>query len=363
MGRAEDLFRLVEQEGFPAIEALIADRASEELFLEFKNSADDGQGNKLHDRDRNNLKKAIGGFANSEGGVVIWGVECSRTAQAGDVAESLRPLTNPKHYVSWLEGAVSGCTVPPVIGVRSIGVETGSDLGYVVTLVPQSTHAPHQIAGEGKYVIRAGSDFVPAPHGVVAGLFGRPPHPVVFPMFILSPLERGINDGVECARAGVTIVIANNGQVVAEDLFVSVCFYEAPGNPEALKLEPVPKWEGTSGMGRDFSWICPRDFRLAPGGQMQAIVLILTCTQSSIANLRWSLTVGCKGAIPYSSEMFTRKVEMGKILNSFFFALQEGDQGLDGHGATQNLLGLSKVEGFYDAGSPTPWAPRLASDK
>ena len=69
MGRAEDLFKRLSDGGETEIDRLIVDRQSEELFLDFKQSADDGKGNKLHDNDRTNLAKAISGFGNSEGGL------------------------------------------------------------------------------------------------------------------------------------------------------------------------------------------------------------------------------------------------------------------------------------------------------
>jgi hypothetical protein len=47
MGRAEDLFRRLSEQGEQAIEGLIEDRQSEELFLDFKRSADNGAGTNL----------------------------------------------------------------------------------------------------------------------------------------------------------------------------------------------------------------------------------------------------------------------------------------------------------------------------
>ena len=35
-----------------------------------------------------NLSKAISGFGNSEGGVLVWGVDCSRDLEDGDVAKA-----------------------------------------------------------------------------------------------------------------------------------------------------------------------------------------------------------------------------------------------------------------------------------
>src|SRR5436190_23385554 len=111
MGRAEDLFARFCDKGVAAIDDLITDRVSEELFLDFKRSTDQGAGTRLHQSDRNNLAKAISGFGNSEGGLVVWGVDCRNIPAVGDVAGSKFPIKNPRRFVSWLEGAVSGCTV------------------------------------------------------------------------------------------------------------------------------------------------------------------------------------------------------------------------------------------------------------
>lgn len=74
MGRAEDIFEKLKKEGESAIDEFIAARQSEELYLDFKRSANDGRKKILHDRDLNNLAKAISGFGNSEGGVIVWGL-------------------------------------------------------------------------------------------------------------------------------------------------------------------------------------------------------------------------------------------------------------------------------------------------
>ena len=48
--------------GEQAIDGFILERQSEELFLDFKRSSDNGAGDRLSDRDRDNLAKAISGF-------------------------------------------------------------------------------------------------------------------------------------------------------------------------------------------------------------------------------------------------------------------------------------------------------------
>jgi len=68
MGRAEDIFDRIVEQGEAAIDEFIQTRASEELFLDFKRSADHGHGTALHQNDRANFERAVSGFGNSEGG-------------------------------------------------------------------------------------------------------------------------------------------------------------------------------------------------------------------------------------------------------------------------------------------------------
>lgn len=70
---AEDIFEQIKQNGESEIDKFILDREVENLFLDFKRSATNGAGSKLHRDDRKNLAKAISGFGNSEGGIIVWG--------------------------------------------------------------------------------------------------------------------------------------------------------------------------------------------------------------------------------------------------------------------------------------------------
>ena len=106
MGRSDDLFDRIITAGEAGIDAFISDRQSEELYLDFKRSADQGAANKLAQHDRQNLAKAISGFGNSEGGVIVWGVDCRNLGASGDVATAKFPINNPTRFKSWLEGAV-----------------------------------------------------------------------------------------------------------------------------------------------------------------------------------------------------------------------------------------------------------------
>jgi len=164
MSRAEDLFHRLVSGGESEVLDFIAQPVSEELFLDYKRSASNGAGTALPNRDRANLAKAISGFGNSEGGVIIWGVDCRSDPEAGDVPTGPVKIENPARFKTWLDQATSGLTVPPHTGVRHHAIVEG----FVVTLIPGGLHTPYQTTGDMSYYIRVGSNFAKAPHAVLA---------------------------------------------------------------------------------------------------------------------------------------------------------------------------------------------------
>lgn len=244
MGRAEELFERIIAGGQAAIDEFISTRTSEELFLDFKRSTDNGNGVRLHQRDREHLAKAISGFGNSEGGVIVWGIDCSETPDNADVAHTRFPVTNPTRFKSWLEGVVSACTVPAHSGVRHHTIPIDADNGYVVTHIPTGLGAPYQAIYVKRYFIRAGSDFVPTPHEVLAGLFGRRPQPHVFHMYTVP--KAGLAQGR--IEVSLGIEVANGGPGIADNMYLNVMLLSAPGDGCEVKFEPTDKnWGGYDG--------------------------------------------------------------------------------------------------------------------
>lgn len=295
MGRAEDLFKRLVDSREAAIDELIANRQSEELFLDFKRSADGGAGLRLHDRDWAHLARAIAGFANSEGGVLVWGVDCSRRAEEGDVAREKVGLQNPKRFASWLEAAVSACTVPAHPNVRHHAIEAGKPgSGFVVTYVARSHLAPHQTVRPPQYFIRAGSSFVPAPHGVLAGLFGRPPQPFVFHSWNISPEKRVLVSGGSRAKFKLGFVLASFGPGIARDLYVNVQIHPPKGHTEiAVALDDPNNWTGRNMYGGILTNLVSSDsFKLAPGGRVQVLSFLVETRPPFESDLFYEISFG-----------------------------------------------------------------------
>ena len=172
MNRAQELFERLQRDGLGAINQFVSDAEAEQLFLDFKRSADNGIGTNLHQNDSKNLGKAISGFGNSDGGVIIWGVD-SRISLSAHY-----PLADAAQFRARLEAAISRSTTPPHPGVVNHVIPAEhAPQGYVATLVPKAEFGPIRALPPGAdgYFIRAGDSFFPIPHAVLEGLFGRRP--------------------------------------------------------------------------------------------------------------------------------------------------------------------------------------------
>ena len=136
MSRAEELYERLVTGGEAEVLSFISQPITEELFLDYKRSADDGAGRTLHTNDKSNLAKAISGFGNSEGGVIVWGVDCRPDLIRGDVPTAPVQIQNPVQFKTLLEQATTGLTVPPHAGVRHKEILPG----FVVTLIERSRY-------------------------------------------------------------------------------------------------------------------------------------------------------------------------------------------------------------------------------
>jgi hypothetical protein len=294
MGRAEDLNARLSWGGEAAIDELLLERQSEELFLDFKRSSDNGSGARLSDTDRGNLAKAISGFGNSEGGVIVWGVDCRPNQTLGDVAAAKIKIQNPRRFKSWLESAVSGLTLPPHPAVSHVAVEDDSGTGFVISHIAKSYLAPHQCLRPVQYYMRSGSNFEPVPHGVLAGMFGRAPQPVIFHMWGAPPAELR-SDGSAFFRIG--LLLTNRSPAIARDVYLSVTIFP-PGanNRVAMEFPDLQNWSANQAFGCITQILAKENFRLAPQVVVQPVLLTFSLLPPFPERLHMKITTGCSGS-------------------------------------------------------------------
>jgi hypothetical protein len=149
----------------------------EGLHVDFKQKHDRRHA-KLEDDDKRNLAKAVSGFANSSGGVLIWGI--------ADKQIIPKPIRDVEEYIDHLNELAPQVTDPTVPGIQSSWIPADSDSGsgFGLIHIPESELPPHRVilkydGLQGHYFLRSGSVFIEATHTQLEDMFGRRPKPVL----------------------------------------------------------------------------------------------------------------------------------------------------------------------------------------
>lgn len=156
----------------------VKNKQEENLNLDFKTINKSNLSNK---DDKKNLAKAISGFANSNGGLIIWGVEARKDKDGIDCACGYKPIDNVKLFLSRLNELTSRATIPPVEGIgHKPFIDNGKE-GYVVTYIPECDAGPIMAKlSEDRYYKRSGDTFYKMEHYDIADMFGKRKKPNLF---------------------------------------------------------------------------------------------------------------------------------------------------------------------------------------
>ena len=337
MSRAEDIFQKLIYFGEDAIDDFIVNLQTEELFLDFKRADSTGKnGLALHKDDRRNLAKAISGFGNSEGGVLIWGVECSRSSEVGDVAQAKVKVQNVHRFLSWLENAISGCTIPSHNRVRNhiISVDKNGD-GFVATYIPKSELAPLMTTMGNNIYIRSGSNNVPAPYSVIAGMFGKRPQPNVELIIAdknLEVLDNAVEDMVyppsldnppeKYLRLSFSICGENDSNVIARELYLSCSSTGKGGEYNKVRFSNYNQMDSIPGIEGQLNLITRPDLRLPPRGVIRFANVTIILSPYSEEDFLMDGVIGADHAAPKDFRVYIPK---NKLRSFVARAMREGE--------------------------------------
>lgn len=337
MSRAEDIFQKLIYFGEDAIDDFIVNLQTEELFLDFKQAVSTGKnGTSLHKDDRKNLAKGISGFGNSEGGVIVWGVECSRDCDIGDVAKAKVKVRNVHRFLSWLENAISGCTIPSHNRVRNhiISVDKNGD-GFVATYIPKSELAPLMTTMGNNIYIRSGSNNVPAPYSVIAGMFGKRPQPNVELIIAdknLEVLDNAVEDMVyppsldnppeKYLRLSFSICGENDSNVIARELYLSCSSTSKGGEYNKVRFSNYNQMDSIPGIEGQLNLITRPDLRLPPRGVIRFANVTIILSPYSEEDFLMDGVIGADHAAPKD---FRVCIPKNKLRSFVARAMREGE--------------------------------------
>jgi hypothetical protein len=188
------------------IAAFVRERRHEDLTLDFKLAS-----RNFDDREeRKVIARAISGFANAAGGLIVWGIDARKDADGIDCAQAAVPLTDPKLFMTRLIEHGGAATSPVAPGVVHRLVE-GTEGPFALTYVPESDRGPHMAKlGEDRYFQRSGDSFRVMEHFAIADMFGRRSRPV-----LKLRIQKDRNNSL-------LVLIANEGRGAAKSLYLGL---------------------------------------------------------------------------------------------------------------------------------------------
>ena len=201
---------------FDDLQQLIDAGESEGLHLECKAPAEP----RLNKELRAKLAEATSGFANTAGGIIIWGAATTRQAQSGlDVITAIQPLGSVTSFARQIERALPGLTTPATTAseTKVIRDPTAQSRGVVVTLIPQTLGDPLQSNVDERFHFRNGDEFTTLPYVMIQRLFAATESPNLRPVFI-APIVKLEANGMW----RLPIVMENTSSAVAERVVVVV---------------------------------------------------------------------------------------------------------------------------------------------
>ena len=186
------------------------------------------------------LAKALSGFSNTAGGVIIWGISTTKHSHSGlDILTQIEPTGNCENLQKQIHSRIPTLTNPPVLGFRTktIKKQKGDSRGIVLVHIPQTQGDPVQSAKDNLFYFRTGDDFSVAPYEIIKRLFASTETPDLYPL-LHSNLATVQEDG----SWKIPIGVENRSSAIAERGLVSV----EVSNPAACESVTVTKFRDTS---------------------------------------------------------------------------------------------------------------------
>ena len=236
---ARQLFDQLVHGGAEAILSALRAPDPEHDILDFKRVATSRFGaGSLVDGDRSNLGKCISGFANSGGGVVVWGLD--------DPPANTEWAPGCPDAAAFIQAARQQATrlaEPPQAGLEFVEVPgPNGDPPAVLMLVPPRSTAPVQAKNKKSRVFffRAGESFVPATPELVGAMFGKTGSAVLH--LRMHPQGGNVSDEVfrqGKMTLGIELLVENTGSDIGFHAYIN-------GRTD---LGPYVKAKGTRGSG------------------------------------------------------------------------------------------------------------------
>ena len=280
----------------------MAERTQESVTLDFKEARGAATGTLAND-DRKTFGKALSAFANSAGGLLVFGVEARKGDDNVDCAQAAKPITNIERFKSEATTA-SGQLLQPRhdgIAVEAIPSQRQTGAGYLLVYVERSERRPHrsEAAGQKQYFKRAGDSSFEMEHYDIEDAFRRT---TVAKLSLEWTLDRSHTNGNDELFYRISFWLRNESRVTAHRPYLKI--------RNVLGFDPIASKVITFSVVADREWTClecgpetvihpdrtlvalgvREEIKRYPGGQL----VVRNMPQGPF--LRFSYGVGCENS-------------------------------------------------------------------
>jgi len=211
------------------IQSLIDNGEAEGLYIECKSPHEPKLDRSLEDK----LATAASGFANTEGGIIIWGMSTTKHSHSGlDIMTQIEPIGNPNQFAQQVKRSIIMLTTPSITKSRTkIITKPKEKRGVVLTYIPKTLGDPLQKIKDQKFYFRNGDEFIGLPYEMLKRLFAATESPDLYPTFdekLITNEENGLWK--------IPIIIGNESSAIAEHTEVFVTILN-PSSCETINLD------------------------------------------------------------------------------------------------------------------------------
>jgi hypothetical protein len=208
----------------------------------------------------------MSGFANNQGGVLVWGLDARKVSDVDCVCDE-RPVDKPFAFKSRLIELQRDATDPPLANIEyaAYPLPEDADKGFVACFVPEGNHKPYRAmhCTNKPFYMRSGDSFLIPSVSVLRTLF-YPKTEAVFEVAAHVGYDvKDRRDGsIPTAVFSCEIYITNRGTATAKDLYI---IGETDQGLTSRPSDSGPDWFMDNRPDGTVTWVAKRP--LHPGMQ------------------------------------------------------------------------------------------------
>lgn len=203
------------------ISTYMVGQSLEDTWLDCKQKHDSDRG-KLDDDDKKNFAKALSGFGNTTGGVLIFGID-ARKVNDIDVVKGIKPIKELLLFESELRDLESKIVQRALSGLeyKKIYTNQANNIGIIIIYIPEGNNPPYRSMRDKEFYIRAGGSFVSIDVSLIENLMSKKFKPDIEAQITIGILNKPINTHQNNSFQ-ISFRLTNKGNSIAEHVLIEI---------------------------------------------------------------------------------------------------------------------------------------------